>query len=131
MTKRLHTIIERLIHILKYHDRYGCIPTMKTALEELKVAYVENRAAMTETARRIEFLHECLENGVSKREAARMLVIHDPRVGQKTAETLVYMNFSGQYQTTLRGRRLRKSDKVPAKALVEAPPDVSNDEDIL
>lgn len=58
----------------------------------LKEAYEEEQSTVTETSKRIDYLRDCLETGVSKREAARMLVVHDPRIGQKTAETLVYFN---------------------------------------
>jgi hypothetical protein len=92
----------------------------------LREAYEDDREGLTETAKRIEFLQDCLETGVSKREAARMLVAHDPRIGQKTAETLVYFNFSGQYMTTRRGQR-RKVEAVERVPL----PDIEDDEAIL
>lgn len=97
MTTRLKRAIEKVL------KEGNCIPKIRDALQN---AYQENRNALTETAKRVEYLNECLESGVSKREAARMLVAHDPRLSQKSAETLVYMSFSGQYSTTLRGRRL-------------------------
>jgi hypothetical protein len=126
MTKLLRNAIEALISSLK-SDRFA-IPIKE--LEDLEKAYKDNRAVMTETSKRIEFLQDCLETGVSKREAARMLMAHDPRIGQRTAETLVYINFSGQYQTTMRGRR--RSKPVAKTAPVRAPlPDIEDDEAIL
>jgi hypothetical protein len=96
------------------------------ALEE---AYQEQRDNMTETSKRVEFLEDCLEAGVSKREAARMLVNHDPRISKGTAETLVYLNFSGRYCTSLKGRRLSTvtSPTTPIIAL----PDLNDEEAIL
>ena len=99
-------------------------------LTNLKNAYQNHRANMTETSKRIEFLEECLEKGMSKRDAARKLSEHDPRVGRRTAETLVYTNFSGQYQTTLRGRR-KSGLTEPVKPTEAIIPDVSDDESIL
>ncbi len=106
-------------------------PTIKSDLAALKEAYREQRDNMTETSKRVEFLEECLETGVSKREAARMLVMHNPRVGGGTAETLVYLNFSDRYQTTLRGRRKGKIEGEMPVAPVALPLDVKDDESIL
>ena len=100
-------------------------------VQKLREAYNEDREAMTETAKRVEYLRECLESGVSKREAARMLVIHDPRVSQKTAETLVYMSFSGQYRTTTRGSRLKHGFVETDTIAVIPRPDLEDDESLL
>lgn len=130
MTKPLREAIESLIWTLDYHT-FGRKTTVELKLTALKKAYQEHLSAMTETAKRVEYARECLETGVSKREASRMLVKHDPRIGQKTAETLIYINFSGQYQTTLRGRRTGKTvDESVAVAVVRTV-DFENDESIL
>ena len=130
MTNPLRKAIESLIWTLDYHT-FGRKATIELKLTALKKAYQEHLGAMTETAKRVEYARECLETGVSKREASRMLVKHDPRIGQKTAETLIYINFSGMYQTTLRGRRTGKSvDKSVAVAAVRAV-DFEDEESIL
>ncbi len=137
MTKRLRQTIADLLSTLDkgmfdpatLPDMFGP-DGMLEMLGSLKNAYQDNRSNMTETSKRIEFLEERLETGVSKRQAARMLAEHDPRVGRKTAENLVYTNFSGQYQTSLRGKR--KSDVAEVetiKAVMVA--DVSDDESLL
>jgi hypothetical protein len=120
MTKALKEAIEGL---LKYDT-----PEFQGALRK---AYEESRENMTETSKRIEFLEECLETGVSKREAARMLVRSDPRIGQKTAETLVYFNFSGQYITTRRGQRRYGAVAEVEIPMIPAPPAIDDDESIL
>lgn len=56
---------------------------------------------------------------------------HDPRVGRRTAETLVYVNFSGRYQTTLRGRRQLKPKEITTIVTASVTSDVSDDESIL
>ncbi len=130
MTKSLRQAIESLIWTLDYHT-FGRKATVELKLTALKEAYQEHLNAMTETAKRIEFLRDCLETGVSKREAARRLAAHDPRVGQKTAETLVYFNFSGAYQTTKRGQRTGKhKEKLPVPTRLPLT-EVDNDETIL
>jgi len=130
MTKPLRDAIEALILTLD-KGVSGKRPTVKATLIVLKKAYQQQRKAMTETAKRVEFLQDWLEKGVSKRKAARLLVAHDPRIGQKTAETLVYINFSGQYVTTMRGCRRGKQAEIPTTAPVESPPDIEDDEAIL
>ncbi len=134
MTKALQFIITTLIKSLNnvQSDNIpsGGVLIPVDELYALKQAYTDHRANMTITSERIEFLEECLETGMSKRAAARELTEHDPRVGSKTAENLVYSNFSGQYQTTLKGRRKSKPTKEPVKAKV-AVLDVSDDESIL
>lgn len=136
MTKTLRTAVEKLIRFLDVcvdeatqKVVVGGITVDVGIILELKQAYREQRAIMTETSRRVEFLEGCLETGVSKREAARMLVNHDPRISKGTAETLVYLNFSGRYCTSLRGRRLSTvtSPTMPIIAL----PDLNDEEAIL
>ena len=125
MTRRLRRAIDNLIESLESDPL-----NVESIAYDIKDAYQDHRATMTETSKRIEYLEECLESGASKRQAARMLSEHDPRVGRRTAENLVYTNFSGQYQTSLRGRR--KSDVAEVetiKAVIVA--DVSDDESIL
>lgn len=126
MTKRLRDAIESLLENQK---------SITAKIDKLREAYEDDRAAQTETSRRIEFLEECLEQGMSKREAARRLVEHDPRVGQRTAETLVYMNFSGMYQTTMRGRRKAALQEAASRndgpEPIKAPADVEDDEGLL
>ena len=102
---------------------------IQSKLSNLRDAYEQDRDNMTETSKRIEFLQGCLDEGMSKREAARKLVKHDPRVGQRTAETLVYLNFSGMYQTSKRGRRKKATVAVPAQVLPVA--SIDDDESIL
>ncbi len=120
MTIKLKQAIERVL------EEGNCIPDIQDMLQD---AYQEDREAMTETAKRVEFLNECLESGVSKREAARMLVAHDPRLSQKSAETLVYMSFSGQYRTTMRGTRLKHGFKEKPEFVPVA--NVEDDESLL
>lgn len=124
MRIELRSAIEALIN-----DRTN----LDTKLDNLAGAYARDREAMTETSRRIEFLEDCLVRGMSKREAARQLVKYDPRIGQSTAETLVYINFSGSYQTTMRGRKKGRLQQVvshePEK--VDTPADVEDDEGLL
>ncbi len=130
MTKPLRDAIEALIESLDT-NAFGRMVAFSRKLSALKKAYQEQQNAMTETAKRVEFLQDWLEKGVSKRKAARLLVAHDPRIGQKTAETLVYINFSGQYVTTMRGCRKGKQAEIPVTAPVESPPDIEDDEAIL
>jgi len=101
-----------------------------SAMADLREVYDTSRASMTETAKRIEFLEDCLVSGVSKREAARILVVHDPRIGQRTAETLVYLNFSGEYQTTKRGQRKPVSTETTSEVVLPVA-DINDDESIL
>ncbi len=56
---------------------------------------------------------------------------YDPRVGRRTAETLVYLNFSGRYQTTLRGRRKGRAEEKAPGVTADVPLDVNDDESIL
>jgi len=128
MTRRLRRAIDDLLESL--NGRLVNFNDVIDMLRNLEHAYKDHRATMTETSKRIEFLEECLEKGISKRQAARMLSEHDPRVGRRTAENLVYTNFSGQYQTSLRGRR--KSELTEPVKIVEAVvPNVLDDESIL
>lgn len=129
MTKTLRQAINALMKSLD-SGLFNETTDKQMILLDIKLAYQDHRANMTETSKRIEFLEECLEKGMSKREAARKLSEHDPRVGRRTAETLVYTNFSGQYQTTLRGRRKSKQTE-PVKTTEAVVPDVSDDESIL
>jgi len=128
MTRRLRRAIDDLLESL--NGRLVNFNDVIDMLRNLEHAYKDHRVTMTETSKRIEFLEECLEKGISKRQAARMLSEHDPRVGRRTAENLVYTNFSGQYQTSLRGRR--KSELTEPVKIVEAVvPNVLDDESIL
>jgi hypothetical protein len=129
MTRALKSAIETLIQSLE-NETFGRKSETEKNLQSLKDAYENHKKSMTVTAERIEYLEECLEDGISKREAARRLVLHDPRIGQRTAETLVYMNFSGQYQTTTRGRRKSKSKDI-RPALVISTSDITDDESLL
>jgi len=132
MTKTLRTAIEVLIKILHENTNAALMPAVSERfLVALERAYREQRDNITETSKRVEFLEDCLETGVSKREAARMLAAHNPRIGRRTAETLVYLNFSGRYQTTLRGRRRLKPKEITTRATTSVTPDVSDDESIL
>jgi len=103
---------------------------MADMLDKRKQRYEELKKDNTATAARVEFLRECLEEGMSKREAARELSRVEPLLSHGSAETIVYMNFSGRYQTT------KQSDRKPlvsnvSKARVKAPKSVEADEDLL
>lgn len=132
MTKTLRKAIEALLKILHENTNAAGMPAVdESYLIDLEKAYQDQRATMTETSKRVEFLEDCLETGVSKREAARMLAADNPRIGRGTAETLVYLNFSGRYQTTLRGRRRLKPKEITTIVTAGVTPDVSDDESIL
>ena len=103
-------------------------------VSRLKDVYEEARNSTTVTMGRVEFLESRLKEGMSKRDAAAALTIHDPRIGRKTAETIVYTVFSGVYRTSLRGRRSKPdvdslSDPSPVKP--DDPPSISSDEALL
>ena len=66
---------------------------------------------------------------MNKRQAAKALVEHDPRIGRRTAETLVYTSFSGMYQNP-RKRRRSSSEMSTTIEQVESP-SISADEDLL
>ena len=102
-------------------------------IKRLREVYESHLEAATDTQRRVEYLEDRLQEGYSKREAARLLTEHDPRVGRRTAETIVYTVFSGLYQTTKRGRRKKTEQrKAPAFVVSQAPPpDITDDEGIL
>jgi len=105
---------------------------MLKALKEAYDAELDITSPTTETAKRIEYLRTCLDNGVSKREAARMLVVHDSRLTQRSAESLVYMNFSGQYRTTMRGTRKNRIEyDHPGPVIPIERTDVEDDESLL
>lgn len=127
MTTELRNAIEELIKSLD-EGTFGRKTLTEENLTRLRDAYRDHLDSRTETAKRIDFLQNCLEQGMSKREAARALSEHDPRVNRKTAETLVYFNFSGQYRTTNRGRR---RDVVEEPIVKIQPPDIEDDEAIL
>jgi len=96
---------------------------------ELKESYEQEREHKTVTMERIEFLEDRLRSGLNKRAAAQSLAEHDPRIGLKTAETLVYTVFSGAYQNPRKRRRSRieMRERVPVGEVV----DVSAEEDLL
>ena len=129
MRASLRKAIEALLETLESHT-FGRVSTTEDNLINLKKAYEEHLENRTETGKRIDFLQECLDDGMSKREAARLLAERDPRVSRKTAETLVYLNFSGEYQTTKRGQRRRPNTTDPVQPKIEAP-DINDDESIL
>jgi len=120
MTKRLRTAIETVIVQGTVND-----PDMM----ELSKAYSEHRESMTVTMQRVEYLEDCLVRGMNKRQAARALVEHDPRIGRRTAETLVYTSFSGMYQNPR--KRRRSSLEMTTTVHQVAPPSVSAEEDLL
>lgn len=125
MRKQLREAIEALVYS---ENASG----LRDKIEHLREAYESHLEGATDTQLRVEFLEEKLEEGYSKREAARLLVEHDPKVGHRTAETIVYTVFSGMYQTTKRGRRKRMESKGPAVIRIpEPPPDVTDDEGLL
>jgi hypothetical protein len=134
MTKELN---DAIIAIIKSYDDedYGKNKKTGQKLKALKDAYNENWNGKTLTQERVIFVEKCLQQGMSKREAARQLVKRDPRIGKGSAETIVYQNFSGMYQTTRRGRRYKYSNN-PPKPIEESQniletPDISNDEELL
>jgi hypothetical protein len=120
ITKKLRTAIEKII------DEYE-----GNAIDELEKAFTEEDSNKTDTMMRIEYLHEKLEEGLSKRAAARALSQYDPRISSATAETLVYTVFSGLYQTTKRERRgsLKQIQSISAPLNITIP--VTSDEDLL
>jgi hypothetical protein len=132
MNRSLKNAILNTLELLK-NGEYRKPTSVKSSLEYLESVYSSHMEANTETSKRIEYLTDCLESGMSKREAARKLSEHDPRVSRKTAETLVYLNFSGKYQTSRVGRRKSLSDSTATIPLVPdlIPPNIESDEDIL
>jgi hypothetical protein len=121
MTKRLRQAIESVID-MSIDD---------PNLEELESAYQEHRDSWTLTMQRIEFLENCLQDGMNKREAARALVEHDPRIAVGTAENLVYTSFSGMYQNPRRRRRSSAEIDPPAFIPQKTPHSVFAEEDLL
>ena len=124
MTKALKQAIENLLED---------IPEGKDLnVDALREAYHSHLEGRTDTQKRVDFLQDCLEDGMSKREAAKALCEHDPRVGPGTAETLVYTAFSGQYQKSQRGRRgkVTKAKPMPMPKMAP-PPSPMDDEDII
>lgn len=128
MTKRLKDAILDVIEWEKDQpDAIGCVAALQEAFEFEE----ENRTA---TMARVQYLQDRLEEGMSKRDAARSLCEHDPRIGRRTAETLVYSNFSGLYKTSLRGRKPKSDISSPPNEpviQVDDPPPVSDDEALL
>jgi hypothetical protein len=122
MTKRLREAIEIIIH----PDPYGACPSR---VRELSEAYEAHRSILTVTMQRVEYLENCLVDGMNKRQAAKALVEHDPRIGRRTAETLVYTSFSGMYQNPRKRRRSSTEITTPVKQV--APLSISADEDLL
>ena len=127
MTKQVKEAIEYLIDTtFKYHK------DAIQAINQLKDAYLKQLDNRTDTQIRIDYLQECLDSGMSKREAAKALCVHDPRVGPGTSETLVYTVFSGQYQKTRRGRRGKVTKAIHIERPVfNPPPSPMDDEDII
>jgi len=101
---------------------------VKEGLKQQRSRYSALRKAMTATAARVEFLRSLLEQGISKREAARMLSRVDSSLSSNSAETIVYMNFSGVYQTSRCGERRTTP---LGSTVVAAPKDVTDDEGLL
>ena len=118
MTKKLRSAIEAVIE--------NPNPDTASYLEDVYTSY---REQTTVTTARVEYLEQCLIQGMNKREAARALIEHDPRISRRTAETLVYTNFSGMYQNP----RKRRASSVHEGPVVnqEAPPAISSEEDLL
>ena len=132
MTSDLQKAIESLIESYDT-ETYGRKAEMRNKLKTLKIAYEGMEEAMTDTQKRVRFLRECLETGMSKREAARELCKHDPRIGLNSAETIVYLNFSGMYESTKKGRRIYKDELEDRNIAVTCPPpqDITDDEALL
>lgn len=128
MTKRLRDAILGVIEWERSQPEIiGCVA-------ELKDAFESEESERTATMARVQFLQERLEEGMSKRDAARSLCEHDPRIGKRTAETLVYSNFSGMYKTSRRGRKPKSDISSPPNEPVihsDDPPPVSDDEALL
>lgn len=101
---------------------------MQNKDEERKARYHELLETLTRTAARVEFLQECLESGMSKRQASRELVKVEPLLSHGSAETIVYMNFSGKYRTSKLGI---KRVAAPKTARIAAPSSVEDDEGLL
>lgn len=99
-------------------------------MDDRKNRYDELKTTNTATAARVSFLQECLEAGMSKREAAWELSRVEPLLSKGSAETIVYMNFSGRYQTTKQPER-KNAPSNASKARIEAPKSVEADEDLL
>lgn len=95
-------------------------------MKDMEKRFRQLRSDRTRTAARVEFLRELLEEGMSKREAAHALSSVDPYLEKNSAETIVYMNFSGQYRTA----RRRAEVSAPVEK-VDAPEDVEDDEGLL
>jgi len=127
MTSRLKQAIEKVCNDWDG----GGTDDLSDMISELYNAYHEESKNGTDTQNRISYLQECLEKGMSKRDAAKALCEHDPRVGPKTAETLVYTAFSGMYQTSKRGRKGKttRATRIPAPTFV--PPSSSDDDEGL
>ena len=119
MTRRLRKAIENAIDSINAET-----------LQELQDAYVEDRKSITVTMERIEFLEERLQGGMNKRAAARALADYDPRIGRRTAETLVYTSFSGMYQNP-RKKRTSRADLTTPKVTKAEVFSVDAEEDLL
>lgn len=100
---------------------------MDEQFEKRKKRYHELCKTNTRTAARVEFLQECLEDGMAKRDAAHELSRVDPALSHASAETIVYMNFSGRYKVSRQGIPMKSSK--PSK--VSAPKNVEDDEELL
>ena len=122
MTKRLRAAVEAVLDADTPDE-------LIDAIDELSEAYSEHRGSMTITTQRLEFLEERLQAGLNKRAAARALVASDPRIGRRTAETLVYTTFSGQYQNP--HKRRSSSSDMAAQVKPETPLDIDAEEDLL
>lgn len=101
-------------------------------MDKRKNRYNELKLVNTATAARVAFLHECLDEGMSKREAAWELSRVEPLISRGSAETIVYMNFSGRYHTTKQPNRKNASSSA-LKVHIKAPKSVGAeaDEDLL
>lgn len=128
MTKRLR---EAILDVIEWETSQ---PGIVGCVAELKEAFESEESERTATMDRVQFLQDRLEEGMSKRDAARSLCEHDPRIGRRTAETLVYSNFSGMYKISRRGRKPKPDINSPPSEHVipsDDPPPVSNDEALL
>lgn len=128
MTKRLQDAIEEVIGFLSTEERRS-VKIILRSIKTLRKVYMENRESLTLTMQRIEFLENRLLRGDNKRQAARALHKHDPRIAQSTAETLVYTAFSGGFQNP-RVRR-SSSEAVATATVIQEAPVITTEEDLL
>lgn len=121
-------LIAAIEDVINSHSNY-----YEENIDKLKKVYESlPHPGDTDTMHRVDFLREKLDEGMSKRDAAKALCKYDPRVGPKTAETIVYTVFSGMYQKSRRGRKGKTTKarplNVPPQNYTSSP---ANDEDII